>query len=336
MARYSCETKYDCESTMNDLRIISAAELRASVHFTDLIEPVSRAFQESSAGLANNGLIVMFPAASSAEGDVYVKTGTLKGHAIFIVKVSPWFAINRDLGRAQGGFIGVFDSQTGHTLALLNEEHYLSDIRTAAAGALAARAFAPAVVKTAGVLGTGVQAFWQAQALYHERPYETLIIWARSPESAARLKADLQPVLPRVEIVIAHDLESTVRMADVLITATSARTPLVRGEWLHAGQHITALGADDATKCELDVTALKRARVFVDARETTAAAGDIYAALQTGEYALTEVCGEVGEVLAGQKPGRVSPQDITITKFIGLGAQDLVAAEVSLKKLAAM
>ncbi len=321
---------------MSSIRIVNVDELRATVRFDDLIEPMARAFQESSAGRASNGLIVLFPASDPTLGDVYVKTGTLRGHAIFIVKISPWFAVNRERGQTQGGFIGVFDSQTGHTLALLNDEHYLSDIRTAAAGALAARTLAPASVQTAAVLGAGVQAFWQAQALYHERLYESLTIWARNAERAAQLKADLRPVLPEVRITVSRDLESSVRHADVLITTTAARTPLVRGEWLHEGQHITAFGADDATKCELDTTALKRARVFVDSRETTAGGGEVYAALQTGEYTLTEVCGEVGEVLAGQKPGRISSSDITIAKYIGIGVQDLVAAEVSLKKLAVL
>lgn len=318
---------------MNTNRLIQADVLRTTIHFDDLIEPVAQAFQESSAGLAHNGLIVMFPAEQPTLGDVYVKTGTLRGHAIFIVKISPWFARNSEQGQAQGGFIGVFDSHTGHTLALLQEEHYLSDIRTAAAGALAARVLAPASIRSAAVLGSGVQAFWQAQALYHERPYETLTIWARHVESAEKLKADLHPLLPKVQIAVSQDLESTVRHADVLITATSARTPLVHGEWLHEGQHITAIGADDETKCELDTTALKRARVFVDSREATATHGDIYAALQTDEYSLAEVCGEIGEVLAGQISGRTSNRDITIAKYIGIGVQDLVAAEVSLKKL---
>jgi ornithine cyclodeaminase/alanine dehydrogenase-like protein (mu-crystallin family) len=318
---------------MSSVCIVNADELRTNVRFEDLIEPISRAFQEFSAGLAHNGLIVMFPAERPDLGDVYVKTGTLRRHPIFVVKISPWFAVNHERGQAQGGFVGVFDSQTGHTLALLNDEHYLSDIRTAAAGALAARAFAPVSVKTAAVLGAGVQAYWQARALYHERPFETLMIWARNAERAARLKTRLQHVLPDVKIHVSSDLECTVRCADVLITATVARIPLVRGEWLHEGQHITAIGADDATKCELDTTALKRARVFVDSRETAAANGDVHYALQTGEYTLAEVSGEIGEVLAGQKPGRISQSDITIVKCVGIGVQDLVAAEVSLKKL---
>lgn len=321
---------------MSGIRIVQASELRSSVRFEDLIEPISRAFQESSAGLADNGLIVLFPAERSEMGDVYVKTGVLRGHPIYIVKISPWFAVTSERGQAQGGFIGVFDSHTGHTLALLHDEHYLSDIRTAAAGALAARAFAPAAVRTAAVLGAGVQAYWQAQALYHERRFETLVIWARNVEKAAKLQTTLRQALPDVAIHVSHDLERTVRDADVLITATLARSPLVQGEWLREGQHITAVGADDATKCELDVTALQRARVFVDSRETTAANGDVYHALQSGEYALADVSGEIGEVLAGQQAGRIAESDITIAKFVGIGVQDLVAAEVSLKTLAVL
>jgi ornithine cyclodeaminase len=91
---------------MNDIRFVDADELRAHVRFEDLIEPISKAFQESSAHLAENGLVVMFPGENAASGDVYVKTGTLRGHTIYVVKVSPWFAANVALGRAQGGFIG--------------------------------------------------------------------------------------------------------------------------------------------------------------------------------------------------------------------------------------
>ncbi|MBA2459335.1 MAG: ornithine cyclodeaminase family protein [Gemmatimonadales bacterium] len=315
------------------IRIVSASDIRAKVSFAELIEPVSRAFQESSAGLAQNGLIVMLPAERADLGDVYVKTGTMSGHRVYIVKISPWFALNTERGEPQGGFIGVFDSRTGRTLAILNEEHYLSDIRTAAAGALAARTLAPARVRTAGVLGAGVQAYWQPQALYRERPFDTLLVWARNEGKAAALSLRLSGVLPEVVIEVSNDLEHTVRCADVLIAATSAKESLVRGAWLREGQHITAVGADDPSKCELDATALRRARVFVDSLETAAANGDVHRAIQDGDYSLQDVSGEIGEVMSGSKPGRTSPSDITIAKFVGLGAQDLVAAETILERL---
>ncbi|HYO03473.1 MAG TPA: hypothetical protein VET27_17035 [Mycobacterium sp.] len=316
------------------VRIVSADHIRASVGFEDLIEPVSRAFQESSAGLADNGLIVMFPAERPELGDVYVKTGSLRGHDVYIVKVSPWFSANLERGHPQGGFVGVFDSHTGRTLALLNDEHYLSDIRTAAAGALAARMLAPPNVTTAAVLGAGVQAYWQTLALHRERPFTTLLIWARSQQKAEQLKSRLTDELPNVDIRCSSDVERTVRSADVLITATLAHQPLVQGAWLREGLHITAVGADDPTKCELDSTALGRARVFVDARETTAANGDVHRAIHAGRYSLEDLSGELGEVICGQTAGRTSDADITIAKLVGIGAQDLVAAEVTVARLA--
>jgi ornithine cyclodeaminase len=139
--------------------------------------------------------------------------------------------------------------------------------------------------------------------------------------------------LPDVDIRCSSDIERTVRSADVLITATLAREPLVQGAWLREGLHITAVGADDPTKCELDATALQRARVFVDARETAAANGDVHRAIRAGRYSIEELSGELGEVISGQTAGRTSDNDITIAKFVGLGAQDLVAAEVTLARL---
>jgi ornithine cyclodeaminase len=150
---------------------------------------------------------------------------------------------------------------------------------------------------------------------------------------AESLGARLREKLPDVEIRCSPDVERTVRSADVLITATQAREPLVRGEWLREGTHVTAVGADDASKCELDADALRRAKVFVDARDTAAANGDVHRAIQAGRYSIDEVAGELGEVITGTTAGRTSDDDITIAKLVGIGAQDLVAAEVTLAKL---
>ncbi len=313
--------------------IIDAATLRASVGFADLIEPVATAFRDSSAGLAENQMLVSFPAATPEAGDVYLKSGVLRGHRIFVAKVSPWFAINVTEGRPQGGFLAAFDAATGHTLAILDEQHFLSDIRTAAAGAVAAAALCPLEVRCAAVVGAGTQAYWQALALHHVRPYEELVIWARDSAKAQALAARLRTPLTAVTITVQTDLEAMVRSADVLITATPARQPLVRGEWLHPGQHITALGADDATKCELSASVLQRARVWVDDTATTTRHGDVARAIAAGEYSATMLAGEIGQVLAGQRVGRSASQDITVAKLVGLGAQDLVAAEVALRKL---
>jgi ornithine cyclodeaminase/alanine dehydrogenase-like protein (mu-crystallin family) len=312
-------------------RIITADTLRANVSFHDLIEPVSQAFQKSSAGLAENGLIVMFPLSDKAQGDVYVKTGTLRGHDVFIVKVSPWFAANVVAEQPQGGFLGVFDSYTGKTLALIDEQHYLSDIRTAAAGAVAARLLTRKDASRAAIVGSGVQAFWQAQALCGECEIETLTLWARDVAKAEALRKRLTPLLPTTAIEVNSDLEATVVGSDVIVTTTLSREPIIRGEWLQPGQHITAVGADDPMKCELDGNALKRARVFVDAMNSATANGDIYRAIVNDGYRGDRIAGEIGAVLAGTLAGRQNDDDITIAKFVGIGAQDLLAAEVILR-----
>jgi ornithine cyclodeaminase/alanine dehydrogenase-like protein (mu-crystallin family) len=313
--------------------IVGVDHLRTLVSFEDLIEPMSFAFQQSSAGQADNGLIVMFPLADRTRGDVYVKTGTLADAPFHMVKISPWFAANAEQGKPQGGFIAVLDSHTGHTLALLDDQHYLSDIRTAAAGALAACALAPMHVATASVLGSGVQAYWQTLALHHERRFSALRIWARDAAKADQLALRLAARLEGVAIAVESDLERAVRFGDVLITATMSREPLVRGEWLRSGQHITAIGADDSTKCELDATALRRAHVFVDAIDATIANGDVHHAIATGGYARHDLAGEIGDVLAHRIIGRQSADEITIAKFVGIGAQDLMAAGTVMEKL---
>lgn len=313
---------------------VDAALLRTLVGFEDLIEPVSRAFQDFSAGLAQCSIMTMFPASEPTLGDVYVKTACIRGHSHYLVKVSPWFAVNRELAQSQGGFVAVFDSATGHTVAILNDEHYLSDIRTAAAGALAARMLAPESVRVAGILGTGVQAYWQAQALFSVRKFERLLIWGRDREKTIALIQQLAPRLLDVDIVPAEDVREVVEAAEVLVTVTAARDPIVQGKWLRPGQHITAVGADDQTKCELDAQCLKRAnRLIVDSRQLAKDHGEVYRWSKQGVLRIEDIHGELGEVLAGTVPGRRSSEEITIAKFVGIGVQDLAAAEVSIEKL---
>ncbi len=315
------------------VRVVGADELRVHVRFEHLIDPIAAAFQEVAAGRAESGHVAMFPVLPRDRGDVLVKTGTVQGHCAYVVKVSPWFASNVQAGVAQGGFLALFDSDTGHTLAVLNEEHYLSDIRTAAAGAVAARILAPGEVHTASVLGAGVQAYWQCLALHHERPFQTLLVWARDRNRAEALRRRLLSDLVRVDIRVVARPEQAVRGADAIICATAAREPFVRADWLRDGQHITAVGADDESKCELDVAVLRRARVFVDSRAASSASGDVHRAMRDGAYSAEDLAGEIGEILNGSKIGRRSDSDITIAKLVGLGAQDLIAAEVALATL---
>jgi ornithine cyclodeaminase/alanine dehydrogenase-like protein (mu-crystallin family) len=169
----------------------------------------------------------------------------------------------------------VFDSFTGYPLAILDDQHYPSDIRTAAAGAVAARLLAPRDVDTVLVVAEGTQAYRQSRALHYERPFHRLRTWARNAGSAQAFAGRLESVLSMVDIDSVRNLPAAVQTADVVLTATQSRASLIQGTWLRSGQHLTAIGADDATKCELDATALRRSRVFVDEYATALATGDV-------------------------------------------------------------
>jgi ornithine cyclodeaminase/alanine dehydrogenase-like protein (mu-crystallin family) len=309
--------------------IYAAAAIRRAVGFADLIEPLRQAFTDFSNGQAQQTMSVLRPGRQPEDGDVLIKAGCIVGHDIFVVKAAPWFRSNTENGRPQGGIINVLDSRTGHAVAVLVDEHYLSDIRTAAAGALTADILAPPAVSTAGILGTGAQAFWQAIALAHVRQPQRLLIWGRHGDRAAALAERLAYELPGVASRTVATAERAVRDSDVVVTATAATTPLVNAAWLHPGQHITAVGADEPGKCELAPGAFRRADlVVVDSRAAAVANGSTWHALQAGALSDTDMI-EIGRLGSYQR----APSAITIACLVGIGVQDVIAAEAALARL---
>jgi ornithine cyclodeaminase len=274
--------------------------------------------------------VVFAPAGQ--DGDVHVKSAWLPGMPVFTVKVAAWFAARATTGRAaHSGFIAVLDAATGDLRALLRDDHHLTDLRTAAAGAVAARLLARADARTVAVLGTGTQAYLQVLAVCAVRPVDTVLIWGRNQEAAHRLAARL----PELSAVVTAEPEAAVRRADIVVTATSSRQPILRGQWLAPGQHVTAIGADDPGKAELDPGCFARADLLaVDSRrDTPRIAGDLRAAIDAGAVQADDVHAELGELLLGRHPGRRDDSQLTVAKLIGLGVQDLASAEVALRRL---
>lgn len=302
--------------------------IRAAVGFEDVLEPVSAALSHFSAGLGDSPVSVFAPA--GVNGDVHVKSAWLPGRAIFTVKVATWFAERARRGGAAGsGIIAAFDAATGDLHALLEDEHHLSDIRTAAAGALAARTLARPDATVMGVLGTGTQAYLQVLAAAAERPITEVRVWGRRPDRASNLVAALRARRPDLRVIVVPDPRSASSGVDLLVTATASTQPLVRAQWLTPGLHITAVGADDTAKLELTAECLRRAdRIVVDSRALAAIYGDL-ARAGMGHDDLVEL----GELLSGAPTERRDDKEITICKLVGLGVQDLAAAEVTLARL---
>jgi len=318
---------------MGQVRIVAEAELRAVVKLDhDAIATVAGAFR----ALAGGG-VVMPPILSMAledrHGEVDVKTAYLPGLDHFAVKISPGFFDNPKLGLASvNGLMVVFSARTGLVEAVLLDQGYLTDVRTAAAGALAADHLAPADVATVGVLGAGVQARLQLQALHLVRPYARALVWARDPAKAAACAADIAAATGAETEAVA-DPARLVAASQVVVTATPATTPVLAADWLHPGLHVTAMGADQATKNELDPAALARADLYVcDRVEQCARLGELRAARAAGVMVDREPV-ELGAIVAGTARGRDRDDAITICDLTGTGAQDTAIAALALARL---
>ncbi|MGW3285183.1 ornithine cyclodeaminase family protein [Streptomyces sp. NPDC001002] len=309
----------------------SPEEIRGTVGYRDVLEPVAAALRDHSRGLGDSPAAVFAPA--GPDGDVHVKSAWLPGRKVFTVKVASWFLERaRRGGTPSSGVVAVFDATTGDLRALLDDEHHLSDVRTAAAGALAARTMARHDSRVLGVVGTGTQAYLQTLAVADELPLRDVRVWGRRASQVRSLAAALRARRPDLRVTGVNSAQAACEGADILVTATSSTQPLVHEAWLTPGLHINAVGADDPTKAELTAGSLMRAdRIVVDSRELTALYGDLSRLPEEGR----RFHAELGEVLAGTAPGRESDEEITICKLVGLGVQDLAAAEVALDMLGA-
>ena len=310
----------------HDIQIVTEAELRRLVTLDlTVIDVIERAF----AALARGG-VVMPPILSmdlpGANGEVDVKTAYIPGFDGFAIKVSPGFFDNPKRGLPSlNGLMILFSATTGLVQSVFLDNGYLTDIRTAAAGAVAARHLAPGTVETAGVIGTGVQARLQMQAAHLVRPFARVLVHGRDIDRARACAADLAWTLGIAAEAVA-DPAALVAESQLVVTTTPARAPVLKAEWLHPGLHVTAMGSDQEGKNEIEPAALVRAAAYVcDRVSQCERQGELRAARATGLWTKGTPA-ELGEVILGTRPGRTAPGDITLCDLTGTGAQDTAIA----------
>jgi ornithine cyclodeaminase len=268
-----------------------------------------------------------------AHGEVDVKTAWIPGLPGFAIKVSPGFFDNPRRGLPSlSGMMMLLSAKTGRLEALHLDNGYLTEVRTAAAGAVAARHLAKEDARTAGVLGAGVQARLQVLALAKVRPIERVLVWARDGARADVLADEITRQLD-LDAVPVGSAERLVLESDVVVSATASRTPLVVADWLQPGLHITAIGADAPDKNELHPGVLERADLVVcDSRSQCARLGELHHALEQGiDVAVTEL----GEITSGARPGRTTQGQITVCDLTGTGVQDTAIAHLAYQKAGA-
>ena len=265
-------------------------------------------------------------------GEVDVKTAYVPGFDGFAIKVSPGFFDNPLLGLPSlNGLMILFSARTGLVQALLLDNGYLTDVRTAAAGAVAARHLAREDASVAAIFGAGMQARLQLQALLLVRPIRSLRIWARDHGRAERLAREIAAA-HGIETVALTDPRQALHAADIIVTTTPAEQPIIQADWLEPGQHLTAMGSDAEHKNEIDPAVFARARYVADRLSQTRLLGELHHALKAGTVATDQPFAELGAVIAGQAPGRLSASDITFCDLTGTGVQDTAIANLALSR----
>lgn len=311
---------------MRDVTILTETDLRGCVPLdltaVDVVEAAFRALA--------TGAVVMPPILSmdlpAVNGEVDVKTAWIPGFDGFAIKVSPGFFDNPKLGiPSLNGLMILFNARTGLVDALLLDNGYLTDVRTAAAGAVAARHLAPEVVETAGVIGTGVQARLQLQAAHLVRPFNRVLVWGRDHAKAEACAADLGDALG-IEAAAVPEAETVVRESQLVVTTTPSRQPIVWADWLHPGLHITAMGSDQDGKNEIEPAAILAADLYVADRLSQCEVSGEWQAVLAAGLDRGVMPPELGTVIAGTVDGRRSKDDITIVDLTGTGAQDTAIA----------
>jgi ornithine cyclodeaminase len=253
-----------------------------------------------------------------ARGEVHVKGAYRHGASHFAVKLATGFYGNAEAGLPTGsGLSIVVDARTGFPVVIALDNGYLTTARTAAAGAIATDALARPDAEVVALIGPGAQGHAQMRALLELRHPTALRLFGGEPEHTAAFAAAMRE-LHDWDVRVAASAEEAVRGADIVITATPSRAPLVHGAWLSPGAHVTAIGADQPGKRELADDVLTRADVV--------AADDIAQSRRNGELQYgTATRAEpiaLGAVLAGHTKGRVTPDQITIADLTGLGVED--------------
>lgn len=318
----------------HEIKLVTEAELRQAVPLDmKAIDCVEQAF----AALAN-GKVVMPPVLSMAlpdlNAEVDAKTAYVAGLDEFALKVSTGFFNNPALGLPSlNGLMVLLSASTGRVEAVFLDNGYLTDVRTAAAGAVAARHMAPETVTTIGIFGTGLQARLQLLAAAKVRTAQKALIWGRDNAKAEALAFEMSSLLG-IDVKACPDRADLVAQSQIVITTTPAREPVLQADWLHKGLHITAMGSDQEDKNELDPAILARADAIVcDRISQCKLLGELRSGLETGALADASDVQELGNVITGTASGRRSNDDITVCDLTGTGVQDTAIATLAFRKV---
>jgi len=255
-------------------------------------------------------------------GECHIKYGFIKGDDYYVIKIASGFYDNPKLGLpGNDGLNLLFDQKTGRNICILLDEGYLTNVRTAAAGAVCAKYLAPKQVTRIGVFGCGVQGKMQLSFLKPFVACRKAIVWGINPEELEKYRIDM--IDSGYELETTQESEDVTATCNLIITCTPSKTPLILGDQIRKGTHITAMGSDTAEKQELDSKIFQMAdRVVADSLAQSQTRGECYRARQNGDMSDDKIF-ELGRVILDKRLQRSSDQEITVADLTGVAVQDL-------------
>ncbi len=266
-------------------------------------------------------------------GDVHIKYGFVSGDEYYVLKMASGFYANAALGLpVADGLLLVFSQKTGELKLILLDKCWLTDMRTAAAGAVAAKHLAAQTVGDIGIVGTGVQARMQLEMLRDVVDCKSCLVWGRDPAKVESMIEDLRAKDSvrawGLRIEPAESLDHLVSRCNLIVTTTSARGPLIRADQVQKGTHITAMGSDDHGKQELEAEVLAKADLVVaDSLSQCVDHGECFAAVQGGHIEKDSIL-ELGDVIKTPVLGRTGEDQITVADLTGVAIQDIQIAKM--------
>lgn len=321
---------------MANIRILTEIDLRQIISLDlETVACVEDAFRALAGGGVSMPPILRLDIPAE-RGEVDVKTAYIPGLDSFAIKISPGFFNNPSIGLpSTNGLMIQFSARTGLIEALLLDNGYLTDVRTAAAGAVAAKHLSRTDANIATIFGAGMQARLQLQALTLVRPIKEARIWARDYMKAGQTAKELTETLA-IPVKAIADAREACRDADIIVTTTPSETPLLQADWLKPGQHVTAMGSDAEHKNELDPSTFKRSIIYVaDSLNQTRRLGELHHAINAGVVSSDAIFPELGQIILEAETFHRDPDAITVCDLTGTGVQDTAIARLATQRASA-
>ena len=307
--------------------VLNSSEIKKCVQLNEQLIPIIEdAFKSLALGKTTMPPILRLDI-EKYHGESDVKAAYIEGLDSYAIKVASGFFNNPNLGLpSSNGLMILLDSKTGVLKSVLLDKGYLTDVRTAIAGAIAAKHLSNPDSSNVGIIGAGIQAKMQLEAILLVRKIKSAYVWSRNSEKTKTFVENLKGKI-NIKIHICKSPEETINLSEILITTTPSKSPIIKSEWLKKGLHITAMGSDAEMKNELDPKIIKECDFYIpDSQSQTSILGELNHAIKAGLINFESKFNDLGKVIIEPNLGRKNIDDITVADLTGTGVQDTAIA----------